>query len=232
MGEKPDLRSGPAWLSGGVGGTLTILSYGYWIREKGWSAANFLKTCRIDLAVAYGFTALFGMAMVIIASQINLDKESSAKVVISLSNKLKDTIGNVGSVVFLFGAWAAVFTSLLGVWQSVPYMFTDFWQMFTNKNKTIKPEIINTKGKPYRGYLLAMAFIPMIGLTYRFVAIQKLYAVLGSLVIPLISLALLLLNRKKDLRMYSNKISTDALLLLIILVFVYMGLPEIIEAFR
>ena len=213
-------EQGVVWtlaLIGGVGGTLTILSYGYWIREKS----------RIDLAVAYGFTALFGMSMVIIASQINLDKESSAKLVISLSDKLKDTTGNIGSVVFLFGAWAAVFTSLLGVWQSVPYMFSDFWQMFINKNKTIKPAFINTEGKPYRIYLIAMAFIPMIGLTYQFVAVQKLYAVLGSLVIPFISLVLLVLNRRKDLNTFSNKIITDIILVLIILFFLYTGLPAI-----
>ena len=213
---------------GGVGGTLTILSYGYWIREKGWNASNFLKRCRIDLAVAYGFTALFGMSMIIIASNINLDQESSAKLVITLSEKLKSAIGNAGSILFLLGAWSAVFTSLLGVWQSVPYMFADFWQMFLRNKSDIENLPVDTKGKPYRIYLIAISFVPMVGLAYKFVVIQKAYAVLGSFVIPLVSLALLFLNRKKDLKTFSNKLATDILLVLIIALFIYIGLPEIL----
>jgi nitrate reductase gamma subunit len=68
----------------------------------------------------------------------------------------------------------------------------------------------------------------MVGLAYKFVVIQKAYAVLGSLVIPLVSLALLFLNRKKDLKTFSNKLATDILLFLIIALFIYIGLPEIL----
>ena len=37
-------------LIGGVGGTLTVLCYGYWIREAGRKGPEDLRTCRIDLA--------------------------------------------------------------------------------------------------------------------------------------------------------------------------------------
>jgi hypothetical protein len=50
---------------GGVGGTVTVLCYGYWIREENRQGAEDLRVCRIDLAVGYLMTALFGMAMVI-----------------------------------------------------------------------------------------------------------------------------------------------------------------------
>jgi Mn2+/Fe2+ NRAMP family transporter len=241
---NPDGKEqGVVWtlaLMGGVGGTLTILSYGYWIREKGRNDREFLKTCQFDLAAAYFVTALFGMAMVVIASQINLDQGSSAKLVVNLAAKLKEIIGNTGSILFMLGAWAAVFSSLLGVWQSVPYMFTDFFNTFKRSNNTTPPtpdkvgirwagiqqsnhEIVNTKGLPYRVYLLAIAFVPMIGLGYQFVVIQKIYAVLGSLVIPFISLALLLLNRDKTLGDYKNKILTDVLLVSIVGLFIYLA---------
>ncbi|MFC2135930.1 Nramp family divalent metal transporter, partial [Bacteroidota bacterium] len=244
-------------LMGGVGGTLTILSYGYWIREKGRAGHDFLKTCRLDLAVAYIVTALFGIAMIVISYHIDLDRDSSSKLVINLALKLNDVIGTTGSVMFLFGAWAAVFSSLLGVWQSVPYMFTDFYNMFNmnrsgnndlsfRRNPALRDDeksseheredkispfgrndktafeinsvneqalnhtnmhssnhtaihpfsqtIVNTRSFPYRIYLVSIALLPMLGLAYKFVLIQKIYAVLGSLVIPLISIALLMLN--------------------------------------
>ena len=37
-------------LMGGVGGTVTVLSYGYWIREEGRVQSDDLAVCRIDLA--------------------------------------------------------------------------------------------------------------------------------------------------------------------------------------
>ncbi len=215
-------------LMGGVGGTLTILSYGYWIREKGRTSNNFLKTCRIDLIAAYSMTALFGMSMIVISSHINIERESGAKLIITLAEKLKEIIGSAGSILFMLGAWAAVFTSLLGVWQSVPYMFADFWQMFTRKDSAVAPSPVDTKSKPYRMYLLAISIIPLIGLSYKFVLVQKTYAVLGSLVIPFISLVLLFLNNDKKLNSYSNNWITNLLLILIILLFIYIGVPEII----
>ena len=50
-------------LLGGIGGTVTVLCYGYWIREEGRQSIDDLKTCRIDLVVGYVMTGLFGLAM-------------------------------------------------------------------------------------------------------------------------------------------------------------------------
>ena len=57
---------------------------------------------------------------------------------------------------------------------------------------------IDTRALPYRGYLLALAFIPMLGLFWRFQEIQKLYAVIGATFIPFLAVALLLLNGRSD----------------------------------
>ncbi|HJN18679.1 MAG TPA: Nramp family divalent metal transporter, partial [Armatimonadota bacterium] len=123
-------------LMGGVGGTLTVLCYGYWIREKGRQGEGDLKTCRMDLGVAYVATAIFGLAMVIIGSQIDLpeDKGKGAKLIVILADKLSETrLGSVGKWTFLIGAWGAVFSSLLGVWQAVPYIFADFCGLVKEK---------------------------------------------------------------------------------------------------
>ncbi|MGH7213865.1 MAG: Nramp family divalent metal transporter, partial [Tepidisphaeraceae bacterium] len=50
-GAGPDAVLWTLVVMGGVGGTLTMLCYGYWIREQGRSGPEFLKTCRIDLVV-------------------------------------------------------------------------------------------------------------------------------------------------------------------------------------
>ena len=42
------------------------------------------------------------------------------------AQRFGETVGAIAGTVFLVGLWAAVFTSTLGVWQGVPYLFADF----------------------------------------------------------------------------------------------------------
>ena len=113
---------------GGIGGTVTVLCYGYWIREVDRTGKNDLRTCRIDLAVAYAVTALFGIAMVIIGSTIEIEGRG-AGLLVTLSERLVENLGMAGRWIFLVGALGAVYSSLLGVWQAVPYLFADLWGM-------------------------------------------------------------------------------------------------------
>lgn len=185
-------------LMGGVGGTLTILSYGYWIREEGREGAGALPMCRLDLGVAYSVTAIFGVAVVIIASVSDLERQASSLLVVTLANQLGDVLGTYGRQVFLIGAWAAMFSSMLGVWQSVPYMFADYIKISKavreGRGGEVAREKIDTRGRPYRLYLLIIALVPAIGLFYDFELVQKLNSIYGALVMPMIALAVLLLN--------------------------------------
>ena len=38
---------------GVIGGTVALISYGYWIREEGWTGREGLRACRFDLALSY-----------------------------------------------------------------------------------------------------------------------------------------------------------------------------------
>ena len=182
-------------LMGGVGGTLTILSYGYWIREEGREGADALSLCRLDLAVAYSVTALFGLAVIITASKSDLERQASAALIVALSDQLSGLLGSGGRGFFLVGAWAAMFTSLLGVWQSVPYLFADYWSLTRRvASDTPAERRIDTRGKVYRVYLLVIGLVPMLGLLYDFELVQMLNSMFGALVMPLLTVVLLVLN--------------------------------------
>ncbi len=181
-------------LMGGVGGTLTILCYGYWIREEGRDRPEELNTCRIDLGAAYFCTALFGMAMVVIGSRIQLDQASSAALLVQVSTELEAQLGPTVKWLFLVGAWGAIFSSMLGVWQSVPYLFADFLRISRDPPAAGERERINTRGWAYRGYLYSIATFPVVGVVRPFETVQLAYAVFGALFIPLLAAALLLLN--------------------------------------
>ncbi len=221
-------------LMGGVGGTLTILAYGYWMIERGRTSLSNIKVCRLDLSVSYIVTAIFGMAMVIISSRSDLEAGSSSLLILNLANQLHEIIGEPWTTFFLLGAWAAVFSSLLGVWQSVPYIFTDAWNLSKLKGGevTLKISEVNTKSKPYRSFLLALSIIPMLGLTMEFVAVQKIYALLGSMVIPLFAVSLLILNGKEKWvgEKNTNKNPTVAVLVLIVFLFLYIGFLELFQS--
>lgn len=187
---RPDTLGWTVALMGGVGGTVTVLSYGYWIREQGREGKAALAGCRLDLAVGYTFTALFGMAMVVIGSTVAV-QGSGASLVVQLADRLEEPLGPAGRWLFVAGAWAAIASSLLGVWQSVPYLFADLWSMLRNREPR---RDIDVKAAPYRAYLVAIALLPTAGLFVAFARVQKVYAVAGALFMPMLALALLALN--------------------------------------
>ena len=184
-------------LMGGVGGTVTVLCYGYWIREMGREDASALGACRLDLGIAYGMTALFGIGMVIIGSHVTLDPDKGgATLIVDLAERLEEPLGPVGKWAFLIGAWGAVFSSLFGVWQSIPYIFADVWGRLREK-KGAPPEAVDTRSRPYRSYLLFISIVPMVGLVVKFQTIQRTYAIVGAMFVPLLGVALLILNTRR-----------------------------------
>jgi Mn2+/Fe2+ NRAMP family transporter len=200
-------------LMGGVGGTLTVLCYGYWMREEGRGTGDDLRVCRVDLGVAYFGTALFGIAMVMIAADMKLDARG-ADLIVGLAAQLEQTLGAAGRWIFLAGAWAAVFSSLLGVWQAVPYIFADTWATTAARGGTPQPGRVSTKSPIYRGYLLAIAIIPLVHVVQPLREVQKYYAVIGAGFIPLLALVLLVLNGRSTWvgRQFRNRPLTVAIL--------------------
>jgi Mn2+/Fe2+ NRAMP family transporter len=216
-GLMPTLPQGSAATSlslmGGVGGSVTLLSYGYWIRERGWADPGALKRVRLDLAVGYALTGLFGVAMLLLAAVVlggggGMPAGSAGLVACgeaireAAGARLGSVWGAIGSAVFLVGVWGAVFTSTLGVWNGVPYLFADFLRGFRSRPSTD----VDTRGWAYRGYLLYLALPPMILLVLdRPIWVIKVYTLTGGLFMPLLAASLLWLNsRRRLLGEYSN----------------------------
>jgi Mn2+/Fe2+ NRAMP family transporter len=200
-------------LMSGVGGTLTVLCYGYWIRESGREGSDALRICRIDLGVAYGMTAVFGIVMVIIGSQVQVSG-SGAGLMVALAECLEGPLGPIGKWMFLLGAWGAVFSSLLGVWQSVPYIFTDFCNLWSNNQTAECPRRVSSSSLTYRLYLFGLAVVPIFGLRYGFQSAQKYYAVFGACFMPFLAILLIYLNGHAGRigQQHKNRVSTNTVL--------------------
>lgn len=179
---------------GGVGGTVTLLSYGYWVREKGRAGLEGVRDCRLDLGVGYTMTALFGVAMIVIGSRLQLEK--GPQIALELSGQLGAAMGPLGRWVFLAGFWGAVFSSLLGVWQSVPYLFADFLSLHRREGRLRDRPVDLDRTRAYRIYLVFISVAPLPLLWLPLERAQLIYAVLGSLFMPLLALTLLLMNNR------------------------------------
>lgn len=220
----PDPRHADWYLAvlGGVGGTVTILCYGYWIHEHGREGNSGLRISRIDLALAYGVTVLLGAGMVLIGSRIRLEG-SGANLLVQLSTVLQNESGLLASWLFRVGAFAAIYSSLLGVWQSVPYLYTNLIELMRNPDR---PSEVSVQSHWYRGCLYGLTFLPMLGMPFGFAGMQKLYALSGAVFIPLLAITLILLHFQSPerRRTFKNPVYMNILYGLILLLFVTLAI--------
>lgn len=213
-------------LIGGIGGTVTILCYGYWIREQGRTGVEALKLSRLDLGLGYLVTGIFGGAMVIIGSTIEVSG-TGANLIVKLADQLQEPIGSFGRWMFLIGAFGAVFSSLLGVWQAVPYLFADVLRLIRDPETSNVNTAVDTRSPAYRGYLVAIAFVPMLGLLVSFKDVQVLYSVVGAAFMPLVAVGLLVLNgRSRWVGKERNGVLATAALLGTLAFFAYVAVQK------
>lgn len=183
---------------GGVGGSVTLMSYGYWMQEAGWKSPARLQTMRWDLGVAYTLTGLFAMAIVILAAGIRPEIVAGNNMAVAVADQLVPYTGSYGKWLFLFGFWGATFSSMLGVWHGVPYLFANFLLHYRKRTHVLEVDGSLTRTRPYRVYLTLLCFLPMTLLVVgRPVWIVVLYAVTGAFFMPLLAALLLWMNSKR-----------------------------------
>lgn len=216
---------------GGVGGSVTLLCYGYWIRERNWSGAAAHRRSQLDLGVAYFLTGLFGLAMIVIAAEAKPVDASGHALVLALSERLGELLGPAGRMSFLIGFWCAVFTSLLGVWQGVPYLFSDTVAQIRRRldPRTPPPPITLTHTRAYRGFLLFLALPPLVlHFFQRPLTLVVLYAIAGAFFMPFLASVLLVMNNRAEwVGGLKNKAWINALLVLSLVLFASLFAIEI-----
>ena len=189
--SDPEAVTWTVSLIGGIGGTLTVLAYGYWLREEGRTSPEDLRACRIDLAASYFVVALFGIFMIIVGQSVTVEGEGTTMLIV-LSDRLGQELGPVGKWLFLVGTFGTVFSSMLGVWQATPYLFAECWRLGVRRDS--KP--VDTKARTYRWFLIVLALVPMIGLFASFREVQKIYTFIGAYIFPTLALVLIVFNSR------------------------------------
>ena len=223
-------------LAGGVGGTITLAAYGYWIREKGWTTPRHMRVMRLDNTVAYVVTGIFVIATLIVGAELlysaNIAVKTGDKGLLDLSTVLADRYGDWAGKVFLVGFWAAAMSSLVGVWNGVSMMFADFVGHVRGQGADHPDARLG--GRYYKAYILWLTFPPMIMMFLgKPVYLILAYGVLGAFFMPFLSVTLLWLLNRKDLPSeWRNKVSSNVVMVLIAAAFIALAANELQKAVR
>ncbi len=210
---------------GGVGGSVTMLSYGYWLKERGWQEVENIHEARFDLFFSYFITGLFVLAVMYIASVLRVDGATvkGSAMVLGIADLVGEAVGPGGALLFKIGFWGVVFSSMITVWSGVPYIFCDF--MLRHKKLGIQSPSIKTHSPMYRSYLAFITLLPM-ALTLWLDAVRNVinYTLISTLFVFGLAVTLLILNnsRKPDV-LLKNDVFTNLVLLVAILAFAVMG---------
>ena len=231
-------------LIGGVGGTITLAAYGYWVNAKGWTDTGWMKMMRLDNRVAYITTGIFVVAMLFVGAELlhsaNVAIASGDKGLVQLGDILEKEYGTATSKLFLIGFLATSFTSLIGVWHGVSLMFADFVER-SRKSKAgadgaalSGAEVASgarEKSLPFRAYLLWLTFPPMIllfeGQPFRLIII---YGVLGAAFMPFLALTLIwLLNSSRTPAEWRNGWLSNGMLAIAGLLFLILCVKQVTD---
>jgi Mn2+/Fe2+ NRAMP family transporter len=193
--RMPQAGGGAAVLAllGGIGGSLTVICYGYWMREAQWRGAEKLPTVRGDVRLAYVFTGLFGMALVIIAAGVDAKAAGGARIALDVAARLGAVGGNAARWVFLLGFWCTVFTAMLGVWQGVPQVYVDLVGTWRKRREPADDRRV------YLASLIYLAGPPLVLLWFKQpVAVVITFSIAGAFFMPFLAATLLYLNNRRD----------------------------------
>lgn len=194
---------------GGLGGTLTLTAYGYWVRDKGWRGRSHLPLMRLDSITGYVAIAIFSVSMVIVGATFLHESGrsiDSADGLLNLVEPMRDNYGPVAYWLFLIGFWAIAYSSVLGVWSGVSYLFADVVRNVVRKGADTEidaggeqDEAPLRKTKAFRLYLVLLTIPPIPLILFGSpVFLVLAWLTLGAFFMPFLTISLLyLLNARK-----------------------------------
>jgi Mn2+/Fe2+ NRAMP family transporter len=227
-------RSSVLSVLGGDGGSIAMLAYNYWLREERMAGPRWVRYVRTDVAIAYVFTAVFGISIMIVATQafhVPGIPITNAQAVTKMAQTLDASIGPLGFYAYSVGFWATVFASLLGIWQSIPYLFADYYGLMRKLPRAEREALTAVTSTPYR---VALAFITLVPIAFAFLDqplfVIRTFTIVGSLFIPFVAATLLYLNNfriPEASGVGKNSVFVNGVLILALIVFAAVGAAEV-----
>lgn len=226
---------------GGLGGTLALAAYGYWIRDKNWHGRSFIPLMRLDSVIGYVATAIFALSMLVLGAEFLYGTDRSVESdagLLALVEPLAQEHGALLKWLFLLGFWSVAYTSVLGVWNGMSYLFADIVRTITDRTARAdtpsgeRPSFEKTRS--YRLFLVMLTFptIPLI-LLGRPVQLVLIWVTLGAIFLPFLAGTLLYLlnSRRFGVRQGGIVSVSNIVLVLSLLVFAVLLVQQVLGLF-
>jgi len=215
-------------LIGGVGGTVTLLSYSYWMREAGWTGLERVRAARTDLTMSFILVFIFCFSMIFLSTQIEWTGqilEEGPRLCLLLADRIGREIGPIGRAVFLLGFWGAAFSSVLGVYHGVPFLFDDMLHVWRRQ------PALGQQGTAYRAWAIYLGAAAISALLVRRpVWLVFAYTVVGSMFFPFVISTLLWLNNSTRVaRAVRNGLMVNTLLGAALALYVFLAVRSLSE---
>jgi Mn2+/Fe2+ NRAMP family transporter len=219
-------------LIGGVGGTITMASYGYWVNAKGWRTPSWMGVMRLDNRVAYIMTGIFVIAMLIVGAELlytaQIALSTGDRGLLDLDAVLQERFGPYVAKAFLVGFFATTISSILGVWHGVSLLFADFVRTVRGETSGSRQGLEKTPA--FKFYLFWLTIPPMTLLWFgRPFTLVIIYGALGAFFMPFLAVTLIwLLNSARVPKEWRNGWLSNGLLGSAALLFVVLCISELI----
>jgi Mn2+/Fe2+ NRAMP family transporter len=227
-------------LIGTEAGSMTNLTYPYFMYEKGWRDVSYIRQQRFDLGFGVACIFVMGALLQIAAAgtihPLGVKLEGPEQLVRIFSQSQ----GLVGLLIFALGLWGAAFSTYVAATTGYALIMTDLCRSYIPRLRKKKVEGENkratAKNDPiYRWSIAFWAFSPLYIL---FVHARPVWFVLMVssmvvVVIPALALPLLrLTNDRKLMGKHTNGWFTNMVLLMLIVVSFYFTYQNILSVWQ
>jgi Mn2+/Fe2+ NRAMP family transporter len=216
-------------------GSLTNLTYAYFIYEKGWTQPDFLRRQRIDLALSVACIFVMGTFMQVAAAGTLQSSGIELKTIQDLATVYTETQGQIGKIIFAVGFWAVAFSSFIGLTTGYSLIVDDIYHRFIRRrdpsDSSGRPA---SKGKSFRIVVAVFSFSPLyiLFLNIEPVLLTLIVSALFLVAMPVLAYGLLRFTNDRELMgVYQNGWYTNAVIGLLIMVAVYLSYSNGLELF-
>jgi len=189
---------------------------------------------RLDIITGYVLTGVFMIAMLIVGAQLLFGTGASIdgeEVLTTLADPW-GTFRDVRALVVPHRLLGVATGAMLGTSNGAAHLFADYARIFRGVPDREAGEELSEKSPRFRAFLVWITFSPMVLLALdRGVYLVIVYASLGAVFFPFLAATLLyLLNSRRVVPEYRNRVLTNVVLAVSILLFVAVGVQALLGA--
>ena len=119
-------------LIGAVGGSIANLLYPYFIEQKGWKGPAYRRLQLYDLAFGTVVVIILNLSVWTVGAEILHTQKFMVQELGDLTRLLTAALGTLGGPIFYLGAFAALFSTMVGNATGYGYMLSDISKMTRN----------------------------------------------------------------------------------------------------